>query len=121
MLKSIEAISDPTAEIVSYQIADSSFVEKHSITIKEEAARHIAPDLAVIAVYSSKNRNVSRALAEMYDYYAQKHRNPIFYTEDRLSWYKDRFEKYYPELNFNAKYYKCLLRHMATLRRMRKV
>ena len=116
MLKSIESLSkenDPPPLV--YRIIDSCFVEDCAIHLKESVNKSIAPDLAVIEVYSKKKRNVSKALAQMYDYYGKKNRNLGFYRDSGLRGYKNQIEDHYPELNFGKKYYNCVLRFLKNI------
>ena len=72
MLKSIETLSRYFDRELRYQVVDTCFMKELTITLKRGAASSIGPDLAVIEVYSKRNRNVSKALAQMYDHLCQE-------------------------------------------------
>jgi hypothetical protein len=102
---------DP-ARAMKYRIVDTCFIEDCTVMLRDGVGKTVGPDLAVIDTYSKKNRNIAKALADMYIFYAKKNSYSRFFEEAELNRYKVELEKYYPELNFEKKYYKCMLRYL---------
>jgi hypothetical protein len=118
MLKSIETLSRYFDRELRYKIVDTCFIEEHTIKLKRGAPSSIGPDLAVIEVYSKRNRNVSKSLAQMYDYFAKRPGNINFYKAEGLYPYQQQLDKYYPEVCFGKKYFSSVLRYLEQMKGM---
>ena len=103
----------------TFDIIDSSFGGERSQifpppSLLEFATslQDIAVDISTLLVYKRRNLPITRNMALMYKFIIARHGTSQI---KKLPEYRDKIDKFYPELEFGNRYYDCVIRQLQQL------
>lgn len=102
----------------TYRLTDSEFVHDISVSINSEVSSHTPGPwrtalLLVVLEYIKKSNTPSQDIAKLYHTLVT---SPSYYfSVDNMELDKAVIDKFFPDIKYGSKYYKCAVRHFQRL------